>query len=83
MFDLIDGPSTSWEAEPLERLASALGWQPRLSLGTAIDWIADWHKQVNDGGDARRVTGAQIAEYEARFRMPRGENATRIARRHS
>ncbi|MDE8652349.1 CDP-glucose 4,6-dehydratase [Novosphingobium album (ex Liu et al. 2023)] len=44
---------------------AALGWQPRLRLETALDWIVDWHKQVDAGADARAVTLAQIAAYRA------------------
>jgi CDP-glucose 4,6-dehydratase len=44
---------------------SALGWRPTLRLETTLDWIVDWHKAVGGGADARAVTLAQIAEFQA------------------
>lgn len=45
---------------------AALGWQPRLRLEQALGWIAEWHKAVGGGEDARAVTLQQIADYRAR-----------------
>ncbi len=44
---------------------AALGWRPALGLEQALEWIADWHKAVAAGADARAVTLAQIADYAA------------------
>lgn len=41
-----------------------LGWRPALRLEQALEWIVAWHKIVGDGGDARAITLAQIADYE-------------------
>lgn len=44
---------------------AALGWRPALTLDRALDWIVAWHKAVGGGADARAVTLAQIATYQA------------------
>ncbi|HKR65283.1 MAG TPA: CDP-glucose 4,6-dehydratase [Thermoanaerobaculia bacterium] len=38
-----------------------LGWMPRLSLDTALDWIVEWHQH----DDPRAATLEQIERYEA------------------
>lgn len=43
-----------------------LGWWPALSLGETIEWIAEWHKSIGRGEDARAVTLAQIERYMVR-----------------
>lgn len=45
---------------------AALGWKPALRLEQAIDWIIEWHKGVDAGGDARALTRGQIAAYATR-----------------
>ncbi|ATY34368.1 CDP-glucose 4,6-dehydratase [Sphingomonas psychrotolerans] len=45
---------------------AALGWQPMLRLEQALGWIAEWHKAVGGGEDARAITLQQIADYQAR-----------------
>ena len=42
-----------------------LGWQPRWSLGTAIDRTVAWHKAWREQADMRATTLGQIAQYEA------------------
>ncbi len=44
------------------RARAALGWQPALRLGEALDWIVAWHQAE---GDARQITLQQIAHYAA------------------
>jgi CDP-glucose 4,6-dehydratase len=44
---------------------AALGWRPALTLGVALDWIVQWHKQVATGADPRTVTMEQIVAYSA------------------
>ncbi|MBB6427282.1 CDP-glucose 4,6-dehydratase [Sphingopyxis sp. JAI128] len=44
---------------------AALGWHPMLKLEEALGWIADWHKAVSAGSDARAFTLQQIADYSA------------------
>lgn len=47
------------------KAASRLGWQPRLSLDTALDWLADWYRAEASGADVAALTWAQITRYEA------------------
>lgn len=42
-----------------------LGWRPRLSLDTALDWVADWYRSDVGDADVRALTQAQIARYES------------------
>lgn len=43
-----------------------LGWRPVLPLDDALCWISEWHKAVEDGGDARDITLNQIERYIGR-----------------
>jgi CDP-glucose 4,6-dehydratase len=45
----------------------ALGWNPALDVGQAIDWIVDWHKNVSANGDAFAMCRRQIAAYQAKI----------------
>ena len=40
-----------------------LGWRPRIALGQALEWIANWTQRVDAGEEARRVTQDQIMAY--------------------
>ena len=42
-----------------------LGWRPRLSLGTAVDWTAEWYRAQLAGSDAPRLCLDQIQRYFA------------------
>ena len=42
-----------------------LAWRARLSIDESVAWIVEWHQAVARGGDARALTLAQIARYEA------------------
>lgn len=42
------------------RARTLLGWSPRLSLDTALDWIVDWHRR----DDPRTITMQQIERFE-------------------
>ena len=44
---------------------TALGWTPRLTLETALDWTVEWYRASLAGEDVRDLTLAQIARYEA------------------
>ena len=43
---------------------SLLGWAPRLPLERALGLVADWHKAVAAGTDARATSVGQIQDYE-------------------
>jgi CDP-glucose 4,6-dehydratase len=42
-----------------------LGWSPRLPLRQALEWIVEWYRLVQRGGDLRSITCTQIDRYEA------------------
>jgi CDP-glucose 4,6-dehydratase len=43
---------------------SYLGFEPRLDIGMALDWVTDWYRAYLQQQDMRLVTEAQIGEYE-------------------
>ena len=43
-----------------------LGWQPRLNLETALEWIIDWNRCHFEGGDTVAKTIEQINAYAAK-----------------
>jgi CDP-glucose 4,6-dehydratase len=48
------------------RARAALGWRPRLSLQTALEWIVEWQKEFERTPErAAELTLAQIARFEA------------------
>jgi CDP-glucose 4,6-dehydratase len=42
-----------------------LGWAPRLSLGTAVEWTAEWYRAQLAGENAAELCLAQIRRYFA------------------
>ena len=42
-----------------------LAWQPRLSLGTAVEWTAEWYRAQLAGRNAAELCLAQIRRYFA------------------
>jgi CDP-glucose 4,6-dehydratase len=46
------------------RARTELQWQPRLRLGTALDWLVEWYKAHAAGWDMQKLTLAQIARFE-------------------
>ncbi len=47
------------------RARAELGWQPRMNLGLALDWLVDWYKAEHRGDDMHAMTLRQIRQYEA------------------
>ena len=47
------------------RARAELGWQPRLRLESALDWLVTWYKAHASGEDLHKLTLDQIATYEA------------------
>jgi CDP-glucose 4,6-dehydratase len=41
-----------------------LGWEPRLHVETALEWLVEWYKAQALGGDVRAKTTEQIRKYE-------------------
>jgi CDP-glucose 4,6-dehydratase len=47
------------------RTRARLGWAPRLSLETALDWVVEWQRAYRASpAEAREATLRQIARYE-------------------
>jgi CDP-glucose 4,6-dehydratase len=44
---------------------SALGWGPRLAVGEALAWTADWYRAHAAGENMTRYSEAQITRYES------------------
>ena len=47
-----------------EKSLTRLGWRPRLSIEHAIGITAEWYKAQAGGEDMRKLTAAQIKQYE-------------------
>ena len=47
------------------RAARELGWRGRLDTATAIDWTAQWHRDVERGSTPREACGRQIEAFLA------------------
>jgi CDP-glucose 4,6-dehydratase len=41
-----------------------LGWEPRLSVETALEWTIAWYRAWRDGGKMPEFTANQISRYE-------------------
>ena len=46
------------------RARTELGWQPRLRLETALEWLVSWYKAQAAGEDMQQFTLRQITDYE-------------------
>jgi CDP-glucose 4,6-dehydratase len=44
---------------------SSIGWRPRLDVSKALQWTAQWYRDVANGADPRRAALEQIRCYEA------------------
>jgi CDP-glucose 4,6-dehydratase len=42
-----------------------LGWRPRLPVGEALSWTADWYRAHAAGENMTSYSEAQIARYES------------------
>jgi len=49
----------------VSKTKTGLGWQPVLPLTGALDWIVEWYRMFQTGGDLGRLTQQQIEKYEA------------------
>jgi CDP-glucose 4,6-dehydratase len=48
----------------VSKARAELGWQPRLSIETALTWTVDWFRACEKGAPMQRETQAQITAYE-------------------
>ena len=62
-----DGQQSVHEAGLLKldssKARAELGWQPRLRLNTALEWLVDWYQSSLGGTDMQSFTLKQIAAY--------------------
>ena len=47
------------------RARAELGWQPKVKLGQALDWLVAWYKAQHRGDNMHTVTLAQISHYQS------------------
>jgi len=47
------------------RARALLGWQPRVAIESALDWIVEFQKELDAGGDAAALLDRQIGRFEA------------------
>ncbi len=66
----LDAPPQPHEACALKldcsKARSLLHWSPKLQLSTALEWVVNWYRGYQQNRDMRRITEAEIAEYESR-----------------
>jgi len=48
----------------VSKARAELGWQPRLSIETALKWTIDWIRACEKGAPMQQLTQAQIKAYE-------------------
>jgi len=66
-----EGPhEAAWLALDAGRAETVLGVSPRLTLVQAIQRTMAWYRALADGGDARGLCEADIADFEARASRP-------------
>jgi CDP-glucose 4,6-dehydratase len=71
------GPEAKWELDsninPHEanylkldcsKAKSLLNWHPKTKLITALEWIVEWYREYQQGGDIRTLTEKQINRFE-------------------
>jgi CDP-glucose 4,6-dehydratase len=47
----------------VSKAASELGWQCRLPIDVALQWVAEWYRGLHGGHDARELCHEQIRSY--------------------
>jgi len=64
----LDGQEHRHEATYLKldssKARAQLGWRSKLSLSDALDWILEWNRGADDGGNLRELTLQQIASFQ-------------------
>ena len=79
------GDGASWKLDPdpgaheagylkldASKAHAELGWRPSVRIGTAIEWLVNWHRAHGRGEDMHAFTIAQIADYEALLSRTQG-----------
>jgi len=70
------GNTVPWKGEPGQhpheagflkldssKAHASLVWRPRLRLDTALEWVVEWYRHLNHGGNAREKSAEQIRAY--------------------
>jgi CDP-glucose 4,6-dehydratase len=47
------------------RARTLLGWRPRVTLDRALDWVVEFQRELDSGGDAAALLDRQIGQFEA------------------
>ncbi|MGB6115237.1 MAG: hypothetical protein WBF97_09110, partial [Comamonas sp.] len=47
---------------------AALGWRDHLPGHLSVEWLSEWYRGLNTGGDMRALTLSQITAYERLYR---------------
>ena len=55
---------TSYLKLDCSKAKSLLGWEPKLSLSTAIEWVIEWYQSYRQNEDMRSATEAEICRFE-------------------
>jgi CDP-glucose 4,6-dehydratase len=65
----LDSAQSSPEATYLKldcsKAKGLLGWSPKLSLPTALEWIVEWYRGYQQNQNMRQLTEVQIARHES------------------
>lgn len=63
-----DGSTQPYETAYLKldcaKAKARLDWNPKLSLGPALEWTVEWYKAYQEKADMRRFTLEQISRYQ-------------------
>lgn len=46
------------------RATDRLGWTPRLPLASALEWVVQWYRAIQDGSSPQEVSLQQITNYQ-------------------
>jgi CDP-glucose 4,6-dehydratase len=53
----------------ISKVKSLLGYEPRLDLGTTLEWVTQWYKAYHNGDDMRQMTQQQIVQFEEKGKV--------------
>jgi len=57
-------PEATYLKLATSKARESLGWEPRLPLETALEWVVEWHRAAIAGDDLRALTERQLEIYE-------------------
>jgi CDP-glucose 4,6-dehydratase len=53
----------------VSKAKAGLGWEPVLPLNKSLDWIIEWYRTFQAGGNLEQLTRKQIEKYETLLRQ--------------